>query len=64
MCTKKEFQAQLAEPRRARIVTNKGAARVLGQEVLARKLMVEFEDGRRVVIGLEGVLSVIGSKGQ
>ena len=58
-----EFQAQLP-PQGARVVTGKGPARVLGQEILARKLMIEFEDGRRVVIGLEEVLSVIGSKGQ
>jgi cell fate regulator YaaT (PSP1 superfamily) len=57
-----EFQAQLPNPG-ARIVTSKGQARVLGQEVLARKLMVEFEDGRRILIAADEVLSVIGSKG-
>ena len=58
-----EFQQQLPQPG-ARIVTDKGPARVLGQEVLARKLMVEFEDGRRVVIGLDEVLSGLGTKGR
>lgn len=58
-----EFQRQLPDPG-ARIVTSKGPARVLGQEVLARKLMVEFEDGRRVVIPVEEVVTVIGSKGR
>jgi cell fate regulator YaaT (PSP1 superfamily) len=58
-----EFQAQLPV-QGARIVTGKGQARVLAQEVLARKLMVEFEDGRRVVIGMDEVLSVIGAKGK
>jgi cell fate regulator YaaT (PSP1 superfamily) len=57
-----EFQAQLPNPG-SRIVTSKGQARVLGQEVLARKLMVEFEDGRRIVINADEILSVIGSKG-
>jgi cell fate regulator YaaT (PSP1 superfamily) len=57
-----EFQAQLPNPG-ARIVTSKGQARVLGQEVLARKLMVEFEDGRRIVINADEILSVIGTKG-
>ena len=37
-------------------------ARVLGQEILARKLMVEFEDGRRIVINADEVLTVVGSK--
>jgi cell fate regulator YaaT (PSP1 superfamily) len=58
-----EFQQQLP-PQGARVVTNKGQGRVLAQEILARKLMVEFEDGRRLVVGIEEVLSVIGSKGQ
>jgi cell fate regulator YaaT (PSP1 superfamily) len=57
-----EFQAQLP-PQGARVVTSKGQGRVLGQEILARKLMVEFEDGRRLVIGMEEVLTVIGAKG-
>lgn len=57
-----EFQAQLPSAG-ARVVTGKGQARVLGQEVLARKLLVEFEDGRRIVIGADEVLSVIGPKG-
>lgn len=57
-----EFQQQLPVAG-ARIVTGKGPARVLAQEVLARKLMVEFEDGRRVVIAADEVLSVVGAKG-
>ena len=57
-----EFQRELPTPG-TRIVTSKGQGRVLGQEILARKLMVEFEDGRRLVIGLDEVLSVMGSKG-
>jgi cell fate regulator YaaT (PSP1 superfamily) len=58
-----EFQDQLPTPG-TRIVTSKGQGRVLGQEILARKLMVEFEDGRRIAINADEVLSVIGSKGQ
>ncbi len=57
-----EFQQQLPTPG-TRIVTGKGQARVLGQEVLARKLMVEYEDGRRIVINADEVLTVVGSKG-
>ncbi|MBI1830045.1 MAG: signal peptidase, partial [Planctomycetes bacterium] len=58
-----EFQQQLPNAG-ARIVTAKGPARVLAQEVLARKLLVEFEDGRRVMINADEVLSVMGSKGK
>jgi cell fate regulator YaaT (PSP1 superfamily) len=56
-----EFQQQMP-PAGARIVTSKGQGRVLGQEILARKLMVEFEDGRRIVIAADEVLSVVGTK--
>jgi cell fate regulator YaaT (PSP1 superfamily) len=44
-----EFQQQLPPPG-ARVLTAKGQGRVLAQEILARKLLVEFEDGRRVVV--------------
>ena len=57
-----EFQQQLPTPG-TRIVTGKGSARVLGQEILARKLMVEFEDGRRIMINADEVLTVVRSKG-
>ncbi len=40
-----------------RIVTRKGQGRVLGQEILARKLLVEFEDGRRLMVAEEEVLT-------
>src|SRR6266851_272649 len=56
-----EFQQQLPAPG-ARILTRKGQGRVLGQEILARKLMVEFEDGRRIMIGADEVLTVMGLK--
>jgi cell fate regulator YaaT (PSP1 superfamily) len=56
-----EFQQQLPAPG-ARILTSKGQGRVLGQEILARKLMVEFEDGRRIAINADEVLTVMGSK--
>jgi cell fate regulator YaaT (PSP1 superfamily) len=58
-----EFQRQLPTAG-TRIVTSKGPARVLGQEVLARKLMVEYEDGRRIMINADEVLTEVGSKGQ
>src|SRR5437773_3138112 len=44
-----EFQKELPPPG-ARILTPKGQGRVLAQEILARKVLVEFEDGRRVLV--------------
>ena len=38
-------------------VTSKGQGRVLGQEILARKLLVEFEDGRRIVVPADEILT-------
>src|SRR3954447_18949395 len=51
-----EFQKELPPPG-ARILTNKGKGRVLAQEILARKMLVEFEDGRRLVVGLDELLT-------
>ena len=44
-----EFQASLP-PVGSRVVTAKGQGRVLAQEILARKVLVEFEDGRRLPV--------------
>ncbi len=41
----------------SRIVTAKGKGKVLAQEILARKLLVEFEDGRRILVSADEVLS-------
>lgn len=41
------------------IVTANGRGRVLGQEVLSRQLVVQFEDNRRVMVHADEVLSVI-----
>ena len=48
----------------SRILTAKGQGRVLAQEILARKLLVEFEDGRRLVVAADEILTQMGSKGQ
>lgn len=53
-----EFQKELP-PVGSRIVTAKGQGRVLAQEVLARRLLVEFEDGRRLPVPQADVLSRI-----
>lgn len=40
-----------------RIVTNKGQGRVLAQEILARRVLVEFEDGRRLPVMIDEILT-------
>jgi cell fate regulator YaaT (PSP1 superfamily) len=51
-----EFQKQLPAVG-SRVVTAKGQGRVLAHEILARRLLVEFEDGRRLPVGLDEVLT-------
>jgi cell fate regulator YaaT (PSP1 superfamily) len=51
-----EFQKELP-PVGTRVLTGKGQGRVLAQEILARKLLVEFEDGRRILITADEVLT-------
>jgi len=45
-------------PNGARVETAKGKGRVVAQDVLAGRLVVEFEDGRRIIIAAADVLSV------
>jgi cell fate regulator YaaT (PSP1 superfamily) len=40
-----------------RVLTKKGSGRVLSQEILARKLLVEFEDGRRLIVAADEILT-------
>jgi cell fate regulator YaaT (PSP1 superfamily) len=54
-----EFQKELP-PVGARILTRKGQGRVLAQEILARKVLTEFEDGRRVIVEADEILSQLG----
>ena len=51
-----EFQAALP-PVGSRVVTAKGQGRVLAHEILARRLLVEFEDGRRLPVAADEVLT-------
>lgn len=44
----------------SRVVTTKGQGKVLAQEVLARRLLIEFEDGRRLPVALAEVLTRLG----
>jgi cell fate regulator YaaT (PSP1 superfamily) len=45
-----------------RVVTARGSGRVLALEVLARKVVVEFEDRRRIVVGHDEILGVEKAK--
>ncbi|MCX7700108.1 MAG: signal peptidase [Gemmataceae bacterium] len=51
-----EFQAELP-PVNSQILTRKGRGRVLSQEILARKVLVEFEDGRRLAVAQDEILT-------
>jgi cell fate regulator YaaT (PSP1 superfamily) len=51
-----EFQRELP-PVGTRVVTSKGQGRVLAQEVLARKVLVEFEDNRRLLVPADDILT-------
>lgn len=51
-----EFQKQLP-PVGSRVVTSKGQGRVLAHEILARRVLVEFEDGRRLPVAVDEVLT-------
>ncbi len=54
-----EFQQALPPPG-SRVVTAKGQGRVIAQEILARKLLVEFEDGRRLPVAADEILTRLG----
>jgi cell fate regulator YaaT (PSP1 superfamily) len=51
-----EFQKQLPNVG-SRVLTPKGQGRVLAQEILARRILVEFEDGRRLPVSVDEVLT-------
>jgi len=54
-----EFQKELPQVG-SRVVTAKGQGRVLAQEVLAKKLLLEYEDGRRLMVPAVEILSRLG----
>jgi cell fate regulator YaaT (PSP1 superfamily) len=56
--TYQDLQRELP-PVGADIITNTGRARVLAQEILAGQVLVETEDGRRIVIDASDVLTVL-----
>lgn len=46
----------------ARVETSRGPGRVLAQELLVKKLVVELEDRRKIVLGVEEILAVESSR--
>ena len=54
-----EHQAELP-PIGTRVLTAKGQGRVLAHELLAKKLLVEFEDGRRLPVPAADILTRLG----
>jgi cell fate regulator YaaT (PSP1 superfamily) len=62
-CLRYEFDTYQALERElpavgSRVVTARGQGRVMALEILARKVVVEFEDRRRVVVGGDDILGV------
>jgi len=51
-----EFQKELPTVG-TRVLTAKGQGRVLAQEILARRVLVEFEDGRRLPVAVAEILT-------
>jgi cell fate regulator YaaT (PSP1 superfamily) len=56
--TYEEYQKDLP-PIGSEVVTSTGRARILNQEVLARQVLVQTEDGRRILIEASEVLTVL-----
>jgi cell fate regulator YaaT (PSP1 superfamily) len=48
----------------SKVVTPKGKGRVVAQEILVQKLVVEFEDHRRIIVGRDDILSAEPPKGR
>jgi hypothetical protein len=46
------------------VITPKGQGRVVAQEILAQKLVVEFEDRRRVIVGRDEVQIALPARGR
>jgi cell fate regulator YaaT (PSP1 superfamily) len=68
-CLRYEFDTYLSLERDlpavgSKVVTSRGQGRVLAQEILARKVVVEFEDHRRLVVGGDEILGVEKSHGR
>jgi cell fate regulator YaaT (PSP1 superfamily) len=56
--TYEQFQRELP-PVGSRVVTKQGTGQVLAHEVLARRVLVEFEDRRRIPVTVDDVMTVL-----
>lgn len=45
------------------ILTKQGQGKVLAQEILARKVLVDFEGGRRTLVDLADIVTVVSARG-
>ena len=68
-CLRYEFDTYRALERElppvgSRVVTSKGQGRVVAQEILARKLVVEYDDRRRIIISHDDVSSYEPPRGR
>ncbi|MBX3443204.1 MAG: hypothetical protein KF774_12430 [Planctomyces sp.] len=46
------------------VITKTGKGRVLAQEILARKVLVSYEDDRRLLVDADDIVTVVGSAGR
>jgi len=68
-CLRYEFDTYQALERElpavgSQVVTARGTGRILAQEILAQRVVVEFEDHRRIVVARDEILGVEKSKGR
>jgi cell fate regulator YaaT (PSP1 superfamily) len=61
--TYEEYQRELPKVGKM-VLTRQGQGKVLAQEILAKKILVGFEDNRRLMIDLSDVITVVGGKEQ
>ncbi|WP_435011225.1 PSP1 domain-containing protein [Tundrisphaera lichenicola] len=66
-CLRYEFDTYRALERElppigSRVITHRGQGRVLAQEILAGKVVVEFDDHRRIVVSRDDIVGVEKSK--
>jgi cell fate regulator YaaT (PSP1 superfamily) len=68
-CLRYEYDTYLSmektlPPVGSNVVTPKGPGRVVAQEILAQKLVIEFEDHRRIIVGRDDILSFEPPRGR
>lgn len=60
--TYEEYRRELPKSG-AVVLTKQGQGKVLAQEILARKVLVSFEDGRRTLVDLADIVTVVSAGG-